>query len=123
MNQNAYTILRVGLAITFLWIGLLILKNPEAWGGYISPWASALLPVPIIQVMIGTALFDIVIGFLLLIDFAMPIASFLAAFHLVVVLLVSGINAVTVRDVGLFSGALALFMQSQKPRLQKRKAK
>ena len=35
MNRTSFHILRVGLAVTFLWIGILILKNPEAWGGYL----------------------------------------------------------------------------------------
>jgi hypothetical protein len=33
MIKTSFHILRVGLAITFLWIGVLIFKNPESWGG------------------------------------------------------------------------------------------
>ena len=69
MKKTSFHFLRVGLAITFLWIGVLIFKNPEAWGGYLQPWAVGLLPIPLAQAMIGTAILDIAIGAFLLIDF------------------------------------------------------
>lgn len=108
MEKSAYHILRVGLAITFLWIGILIFRNPEAWGGYLQPWAAKLIPIPLAQVMIGTAILDMMIGFLLLIDALTWLVATISAIHLVIVLLVSGINAITVRDIGLLSSSLAL---------------
>lgn len=116
----AFHVLRVGMAVTFLWIGLLILKAPEAWGGYLQPWALDLLPLPIEQMMIGTAIFDLVVGFLLLVNVWPWAASLLAAFHLAVVMIVGGINAVTVRDIGLFAGALALFLEAVPTKWQRR---
>jgi len=68
MNKISFHILRIGLAVTFLWIGVLILRNPEAWGEYMRAWAAGLLPVPVTQVMIGTAILDIIIGVFLLIN-------------------------------------------------------
>lgn len=108
MNLASFHILRVGIAITFLWIGILIFQNPEAWGGYLQPWAEELLPIPIERVMLGTAIFDIVVGFLLLVDYLTFFAAAVAATHLIIVLAVSGINPITIRDVGLLAGALAL---------------
>ncbi len=120
MKQASFHVLRVGLAITFLWIGILILKSPEAWGGYLQPWAMGLLPLPIEQMMIGTAILDIVIGVLLLVGVWTWIAAALAAFHIAAVLVVSGINAVTVRDIGLLAGTLAVFVESMPPKWQTR---
>jgi hypothetical protein len=108
MSKTSFHILRVGLAITFLWIGILILKQPEAWGGYIAPWAARLLPVPIEQAMMGTAVLDIVIGIFLLVDSFVWIAAGVAALHLVLILTVSGITDITVRDIGILAAALAL---------------
>ena len=68
MNKTSFHILRIGLAVTFLWIGVLILRNPEAWGGYMRPWAAGLLPIPLAQAMTGTAILDIIIGVFLLIN-------------------------------------------------------
>ncbi len=120
MNSYAYHTLRVGMAITFLWIGLLILKFPEAWGGYVQPWAVGLLPVPVAQAMLTTAVFDLIIGFFLLIDTKVWIVALLASIHLVIVLVVSGITDVTARDIGLLSGTLALLADSY-PKMWPRK--
>jgi hypothetical protein len=100
------------MAITFLWIGVLIFKQPEAWGGYLQPWAAGLLPVPIEQAMIGTAILDIVIGALLLTDTFVWLAALAGALHLVVVLTTSGITDITVRDIAILAGALALMADS-----------
>lgn len=107
-RTTSYHILRIGMAITFLWIGILIFRDPELWGSQLLPWASNLLPVPLKQAMLGAALLDIGVGFLLLIDVLPWIAAMLAAFHLVMVLTTVGINAVTVRDIGLLAGTIAL---------------
>ncbi|OGI64437.1 hypothetical protein A2733_01365 [Candidatus Nomurabacteria bacterium RIFCSPHIGHO2_01_FULL_40_20] len=112
MNKTAYNILRVGLGITFLWIGIIILKEPEAWGSYIQNWVVELLPLPIKDIMISTAILDIIIGFLLLIDTWVWIAAIVGALHLVVVLVVSGITEITVRDLGIMAGMFALFAQT-----------
>ena len=105
-----FHILRVGLAITFLWIGILIFKAPESWGtGFIQPWAADLLPVPIREAMIGAAILDVAIGAFLLINVFTWIAALIGSLHLIVVLVISGINAITIRDIGLLAGTIALF--------------
>lgn len=111
MKNFSYHILRVGLAVTFLWIGILILKDPIGWGGFISPWAEKLLPTPIETAMIGTAILDIFVGIFLLIDVWTWFVALVGAIHLIIVLTVSGINAITVRDIGLLAGAVAIIMQ------------
>src|SRR3989338_6845361 len=112
MKKTSFHFLRVGLAITFLWVGVLIFKNPESWGGYLQPWAIGLLPVSLDQAMIGTAILDIAIGAFLLLDVLTWLAALIGSVHLVIVLTVSGITDITVRDIGLLVGALALMIDS-----------
>lgn len=112
MRKISFHVLRVGLAITFLWIGVLIFKQPEAWGGYLQPWAAGLLPIPLNQAMIGTAILDIVIGAFLLIDFLSWLAAIIGAIHLIIVLATSGITDITVRDIGLLAGMTAIMVDS-----------
>lgn len=112
MKKTSFHILRVGLAITFLWIGFLIFKSPEAWGAFLRPWAAGLLPIPLSQAMIGTAILDIGIGALLLTDTLTWLAALAGAGHLIVVLTVSGITEITVRDIGLFAGLTAVLIDS-----------
>ena len=112
MKTASYHILRVGMAITFIWIGILIIKSPESWGGYVQPWVTNFLPIPLEQIMIGTAIFDIVIGILFLVDWQVWVAGLLAALHLLTVLIVSGITDITVRDIGLLAATLVLMLDS-----------
>ncbi len=112
MKKTSFHVLRVGLAITFLWIGILILKQPEAWAGYVDPWVIKLLPVPIIQFMIATAIFDILIGFFLLVGVFTWLAALIGGIHIATVLVVSGITDITVRDIGLIAAAFALAIDS-----------
>jgi len=112
MSKASFHILRVGLAVTFLWIGVLIFKQPEAWMGYLQPWVVKLLPISIEQVMLGTAVLDIGIGFLFLVDVLTWPAALLASLHLVIVLAVSGITDITVRDIGILAAAVALMTET-----------
>lgn len=101
-------IIRVGLGITFLWIGILIIGQPEAWGRTLQPWALGLLPIDLKTAMLQTAVLDIVIGFFLLIEVLPALFSFLALVHLGTVITVVGITGITARDIGLAAAALAL---------------
>lgn len=112
MKNASLQILRVGMAVTFLWIGILILKEPEAWGGLIQSRIAVFLPLSLKFLMTGTAVLDILVGSLLLINRFTWQAAFLGSFHLLVVLTVSGINAITVRDLGLLAGTIAIFASS-----------
>ena len=104
--------MRVGVAVTFLWIGILIFKTPEAWSGYLQPWAARFLPIPIEQAMMGTAILDIIIGFFLLIDSFVWYAALVGAIHLFIVLTVSGITDITVRDIAILAAVIALMVDS-----------
>lgn len=115
MNKISYTILRVGLGITFLWVGVLIFQSPEGWSNFISPWAAELIPFSLKNTMICVAIFDVLIGALLIYDFIVWIGALLAAIHMIDVLIVSGITNVTVRNIAILAGALAVFIESMPP--------
>ncbi|MDO8676107.1 MAG: DoxX family membrane protein [Candidatus Azambacteria bacterium] len=112
MKKISFHFLRVGLAITFLWIGVLIFESPESWSGYLQPWAVGLLPVPLTQALIGTAILDIIIGAFLIFNFLPWLAAFVGAVHIAIILVVSGITDFTVRDIGLLAAALAIMIDS-----------
>lgn len=111
-NKISLHTLRIGVAITFLWIGVLIFKDPEGWGGFLRPWAVNFLPVPIKQAMFGTAALDVTLGLLMLINRYVWLAALVGSAHLAGVLIVSGIDAVTVRDIGLLAATAALCLET-----------
>ena len=112
MRKSSYHFLRVGLAITFLWIGILILRDPLAWGSYIQPWALKFLPASLEQAMRGTAVLDIAVGLGLLFDFFPWVVALIGSVHLIIILITSGVTDITIRDVGLLTGTIALLIES-----------
>lgn len=108
---TSHWLLRLGLGITFLWIGIDVVRHPDAWIGYIPP------DVPLGLTRAGVLQFsgalDVALGVVLLINRLPRLASLLAAGHLAGILIGYGIDAVTIRDVGLFGTALALFFWPQ----------
>lgn len=102
----SYLVLRVSLGLTFLLIGIDILRHPEVWLGYVP----ATLPLGISREL-GLQLsgvFDVVLGALMTVRMFPKIVAGLAAVHLAGVLVSYGIDAVTVRDIGLLGAAVAL---------------
>jgi uncharacterized membrane protein YphA (DoxX/SURF4 family) len=112
MRKIPLHILRVGLAITFIWIGVLIIMQPLAWGGYMQAWVSQLIPFATEPMMLVTGVLDIVIGALLALGVVIPFAAALGALHIAIVLVVSGVTDITVRDIGLLAASLALMLES-----------
>lgn len=98
--------LRTGLGLTFLWIGIDMMRHADLWIGYIP----AQLPFGItretgLQI---TALLDSLLGVVLILGFFRKIAALIAAAHLAGILVTQGIDAVLIRDVGLLGASLAL---------------
>lgn len=115
MKSGSSAILRVGVGIAFLWIGILIYREPEGWGTFIRSWAVYLLPGSIHAVMLQTATLDVLIGLLLVIGVCTWIGALLAAIHLILVLAAAGINDITVRDIGLLAASIALVLEFPPP--------
>lgn len=120
-NKLSFFVLKIGLGITFLWIGILILQDPIGWGAMVSPKIQNLLPVPIKTVMINNAILDITIGVILILSF-IPFLTWLAAMvgtlHLIMVLIATGIDAITVRDIGLIGGTIAIAIETWPEKLK-----
>lgn len=115
MEKLSFLTLRMGLGITFLWIGILILKDPVGWSAMINPKIQNLLPIPTKIIMANTAILDIAVGIFLIINF-IPFLTWIAAvigtLHLIMVLIATGIDAITVRDIGLVGGTIAISLKT-----------
>lgn len=107
-------ILRIGMGITFFWIGILIFQHPDAWANFLSPWFVKLLPFSPIHLMEFTSILDILIGVFFILGFFTRVVAMVATIHLVGILISSGITETTIRDVGLLGGTVALFLDARK---------
>jgi uncharacterized membrane protein YphA (DoxX/SURF4 family) len=108
LTKHSLIFLRLGLAITFIWIGALIVQSPDSWAGFIQPWATGLLILPVAKAMTVVGFFDIVLGVWLLTNRLVWAAALLASIHLLIILVTSGVNDVTIRDIGLLGAAITL---------------
>lgn len=117
-STTSSNILRVGLGVTFAWIGVLILRDPAGWGSIVQPWAVDLIGSDSLRgAMLGRAVLDILIGLALLTDFRTFRAAALGFIHVVTVIVVVGITGSTVRDIAIVAGLLALMADTWPPGL------
>ncbi len=102
-------ILRIGLGITFLLTGFLILKDDDKWTHMLPHWFAKYIGSAR-SFMIGTAWFDLALGGWILSGYLTGIAAAIAALHLFGVLIVSGKHAFheVYRDIGLLFASIAL---------------
>ncbi len=113
MKSISYTILRLGLGATFIWIGYLVFQSPVGWGTLIAPWIVDILPFPLASIMLATAIFDLIIGLLLIVNFWTRLAAALAALHLLTIIIaVFGNQGIAARDLGLFAASLSLALKN-----------
>lgn len=96
-----------GLGIVFLWIGFDILRHPVDWIGYVPAGLTFGFARETLLKLNG--IFDIALGAALFLRFWPKMAAFLAALHIIGILVTSRIDAVLIRDVGLLGMSLALF--------------
>ena len=104
--------LQIGLAITFIWIGVMIIQSPAYWSGFFPVWLINISPFSPISLSVLFGVLDLIIGMMLLFKYQLHVAALLGALHLTGILIFSGIDVVTVRDVAILGGVLAVFIDS-----------
>ena len=110
LTPKAPSILRLTLGITFLWIGFLIFKHPDAWAQFLQDYFVKILPFSTIALMTFTAYLDMAIGVLFLLNLFTPYVGLVGTIHMIAVLISSGITDVTVRDIAIGGACFALFL-------------
>jgi len=101
--------LKIGLGITFILTGLLILSSKDRWVHMLPAWFASRLSSAR-GFMLVTSIADIILGAWLLSGFFTAVAATLAAVHLLGVLIISGRHEFheVYRDIGLLFAAVAL---------------
>jgi hypothetical protein len=122
-QKASLLVLRVTLGITFLWVSVMIFQEPVFWSGFIDPWMANLIPIDLTLLMQLTAVLDALIGLLLIANKWVWIASLVATLHLATILIGSGIDPITVRDLGLLGATAALTLLTIPEKFLPRKKK
>ena len=108
--------LRIGFALMYFYSGWDIFIHPQGWYWALPTWFSQLVSsfVSIDLYLKVQGISEIVLGLILLAWFLKPSIvkwfALLSAVEMAGILLLSGINSITFRDIGLLGGAISLAM-------------
>lgn len=124
-NKNiGLIILRIGLAIVFLWFGFSQLFDGISWVYLVPEWASNLLHIPPAMIVLANGLVEVILGALLAMGFFVRPVALLLALHLALITIDMGFSATGVRDFGLTVATLSLFfLYAEQPLLQDQSSK
>ena len=112
IKRSGYHILRLSMAVTFLWIAILIFKSPVFWTGFIDSWFLDVLPFEALTLIYIVGVFDLLLGLAFLVDWKVHWAGLLSALHMFNILIVTGIDEITVRDIVILGAGLALLSET-----------
>jgi uncharacterized membrane protein YphA (DoxX/SURF4 family) len=111
MQEFAPIVLRVGIALVFLWFGIDQLKDAESWVGMIPQSVTDISGMTATTLVQLNGTFEVIFGLALIVGFFGRISGLLLGLHLLSIIGVVGYNAIGVRDFGLMMAcfAIALF--------------
>ena len=118
-RECGLTVLRIGLAILYLWFGFSQLMNGIDWVSWVPDWAVSVLHLPPAMIVLLNGLFEVALGTLLAINIWVRWVAFILALHLFVIVLDIGASAIGVRDFSLAAATLALALLRGKSELPK----
>ena len=104
----AQLLLRIGLAIVFVWFGLHQLYSPQSWTAWIPSWFLNLGWVDAVTFIRGHALVNVALGLLLLSGWQVRWIAIGVTLWLFDIVAVNGFTPETTRDIGLLFASLAL---------------
>jgi len=102
-----HILLRISLALVFLWFGISQLYAPLNWIGFVPTLLSSLYSVHVLVILNG--LVEVILGLMMIFGVYLRFASLLLGVHLTMIGLSIGYMAVAVRDIGLGLAILAVF--------------
>jgi uncharacterized membrane protein YphA (DoxX/SURF4 family) len=108
LNNYGPFILRVGIALVFLWFGSQQLLHSVEWTGWLPSWTQN-LPVSRTTFVFMNGIFEVIFGTLLFLGLFTRLSSLLLGLHLLAIAFTIGYNDVGVRDFGLAIATLSIF--------------
>ena len=113
MNLKKYAapVLRLGLAIVFLWFGFTQLFDQSAWLSLIPTGLITITGISAKAFVIFNGIFEVFMASLLILGIRIRIVSALLLLHLIIIIIDIGINPVGLRDIGLAFALLSIFLQ------------
>lgn len=105
-------ILRYGLGLVFIWFGINQFQYPSRWTYALPSFFSSFSIDPETFIYFNAA-FDLTFGILLILGFFVRFVSFALCIHLLAIIFSVGFNGAGVRDFGLLTACLAIFLNGK----------
>ena len=103
-------IMRISIALVFLWFGFNQIFLPEDFLGYLPDFTSSFNPSLLILL---NGCLEVILGIFLILGLFTRLASFILAIHLLGIMFSLGYNEIEVRDFGLMMAAFAIFLHGE----------
>lgn len=110
LKSLAPKVLRVGLALVFLWFGTQQIFHASQWVGWIPAYILNILPVGAVAIVYFNGAFEVVFGTALLFGIFMRVTALLLALHMAHITFTVGYSEIGVRDFGLAVATFSLFL-------------
>jgi uncharacterized membrane protein YphA (DoxX/SURF4 family) len=110
VSKYAPTVLRIGMALVFLWFGTQQLMHAADWTGFIPDFVVNMLPVAPETFVLGNGLFEVVFGLALILGIFTRFVSFILALHMLGIAFSLGWSAIGIRDFGLTIATTTIFL-------------
>lgn len=99
--------LRIGIALVYLYFGTSQLRNPDFFLGWLPNWTSNLI-ISQTNLIYINGTFEVIVGLMLLIGLFTKTSSFLLGLHLLFITIHIGYTEIGVRDFGLTMATFAI---------------
>lgn len=108
ISSYAPIVLRIGIALVFLWFGFQQLWHPDSWTSFIPNIALSLSGLTAQTLVLLNGSFEVVFSLALIAGFNTQVAALLLALHMFDIAYVVGYDAIGVRDFGLAIATLSV---------------
>jgi len=109
MPYYASIVLRISVALLYIWFGIQQLTNAASWTYFLPSW-SASLPLDQITLIHLNGAFELVMAVALIIGFQTRLTAFLLSIHMAAITIDIGYNAIGVRDFVIFAANFSIFL-------------
>lgn len=110
--QSSQLALRIGLAAVFVWFGIDKFIQPQYWiDAWMPQWAQHAaqgIGMSTTNAIFLIGIFEVLVAISLATGFFSRLFASAAILYLVTILVVTGLNEIVVRDIGLIAGLVAL---------------
>lgn len=108
-KNTAPPVLRIGLALVFIWFGIQQLSDASVWLSYVPDFVVSISHVTVTTLVHFNGAFEVVFGLALLLGFFTRTTALLLALHMADIALIVGFTSIGVRDFGLTVATAAIF--------------